>query len=413
MCRFIIPLLSCFPEEQDIICYVVERRRFWRRRHGAARREDELIGRPNTIRVSSPGRVCLFGEHQDYLGLPVVPLAISLRVAVEGTRQADMIVSLDLPDIGAKDHFSLEGQLPYRRNRDYFRSAVNVMRRAGYTFSSGFDCVVHGEVPISAGTSSSSALVVSWVSFLARISDHGGEIAPEECARLAHAAEVLEFDEPGGMMDQCTASFGGLLSIAFHPAVRVERLDASLGSFVLGDSREPKDTMAILARVKNRVLAIAGRLAERHSDFSLHTVERGGLARFDGELAPEELALLDGTIHNRDLTRAALDFLRRRTGDHRELGRLLDEHQTVLRDILGISTPKIDRMLEAAKRAGAYGGKINGSGGGGCMFVYAPEDTEKVARAIEGEGGKAYIVRGDIGVREDHPKRRRKGNITE
>ncbi len=368
--------------------------------------EDELAGRPNTLRVSSPGRVCLFGEHQDYLGLPVVPLAISLRVAVEGTRRTGMNVNLELPDIGSKEQFSLEGPLPYQRNRDYFRGAVNVMRRAGYTFSSGFDCVAHGEVPISAGTSSSSALVVSWVNFLARMSDHGGEPAPEECARLAHASEVLEFDEPGGMMDQYTAAFGGLLTIAFHPAVRVERLDAPLGSFVLGDSREPKDTMAILARVKNRVLAITRRLAELHSDFSLQTVERDGLDRFGDELTPDERALLDGTIRNRDLTREALGLLRGPAIDHRGLGRLLDEHQRVLREVLGISTPKIDRMLEAAMRAGAYGGKINGSGGGGCMFVYAPEDTEKVARAVEGAGGKAYIVRGDIGVREDPPRRR-------
>jgi galactokinase len=237
------------------------------------------------------------------------------------------------------------------------------------------------------------------------MADEGHELAPEECARLAHAAEVLEFKEPGGMMDQYTASFGGLLSIAFHPAVRVARLDASLGSFVLGDSREPKDTMAILARVKNRVLAITRRLAERHADFSLHTVERAGLDRFSGDLIPEERALLEGTIRNRDLTREALALLRGSTPDHRELGRLLNEHQTVLREILGISTPKIDRMLDGAMRAGAYGGKINGSGGGGCMFVYAPENAEGVAQAIESAGGKAYIVHGNGGVREERARR--------
>jgi galactokinase len=349
--------------------------------------------------------VCLFGEHQDYLGLPVVPLAISLRVAVEGARRADMNVNLDLPDIGSKDSFSLEGPLVYRRERDYFRSAVNVMRRFGCTFSSGFDCVVHGEVPISAGTSSSSALVVSWVSFLARMSDEGWDLGPEECARLAHAAEVLEFNEPGGMMDQYTASFGGLLSIAFHPAVRVERLNASLGSFVLGDSGEPKDTMAILARVKNRVLAIMQRLAERNPEFSLHAAAVEDVERFGGELTVEEKALLRGTIRNRDLTREAVRLLRGTSVDHREIGRLLDEHQAVLRDVLKISTPKIDALLDAALGAGAYGGKINGSGGGGCMFVYAPENAEAVARAIESAGGRAYIVHGDTGVRVDPPGR--------
>ncbi len=77
----------------------------------------------------------------------------------------------------------------------------------------------------------------------------------------------------------------------------------------------------------------------------------------------------------------------------------MSEHHAVLRDVQGISTPKIERMMKAALKAGAYGGKINGSGGGGCMFVYAPEEPESVAAAIEREGGKAYVVRVDEGTR--------------
>jgi galactokinase len=44
------------------------------------------------------------------------------------------------------------------------------------------------------------------------------------------------------------------------------------------------------------------------------------------------------------------------------------------------------------------GAKINGSGGGGCMFAYAPKDPEKVVAAIEKEGGKAYIITVDKGT---------------
>jgi len=36
------------------------------------------------LSVSAPGRICLFGEHQDYLGLPVITVAINLRIAIEG-----------------------------------------------------------------------------------------------------------------------------------------------------------------------------------------------------------------------------------------------------------------------------------------------------------------------------------------
>ena len=87
--------------------------------------------------------------------------------------------------------------------------------------------------------------------------------------------------------------------------------------------------------------------------------------------------------------------------DHKRIGALLTEHQGILRDILKISTPKIDRMMDEALNAGALGGKINGSGGGGCMFAYAPENAERVAEAVGRAGGKAYIVMVDEGTRVD------------
>ena len=55
-------------------------------------------------------------------------------------------------------------------------------------------------------------------------------------------------------------------------------------------------------------------------------------------------------------------------------------------------------MMDAAMNAGALGGKINGSGGGGCMFAYAPENSDDVLAAIESVGGKAYIIHPDKGT---------------
>jgi galactokinase len=55
-------------------------------------------------------------------------------------------------------------------------------------------------------------------------------------------------------------------------------------------------------------------------------------------------------------------------------------------------------MLRAALDAGALGGKINGSGGGGCMFAYAPNNPGEVVEAIEKVGGKAYIITVDKGT---------------
>jgi galactokinase len=361
-----------------------------------------LTSHPEFLRISAPGRVCLFGEHQDYLHLPVVPCAISLRVTVEGLRIDQPRVDLDLPDIGRRESFPIDCPLPYEKPRDYFRSSLNVVHRQGFMHGHGIRAVVHGAIPINTGTSSSSALVVAWIALLIRMSDRQAILPPEDIARLAHEAEVLEFREPGGMMDHFSTAVGQTMTIDFTPRLVVTPLDVRLKTFVLGDSGEPKDTTAILARVKKQVLDVDAGLKKRFPEFSLATVEAASLNRYTHGLTPEQEALLQGTIRNRDITCVARRVLAEKPLDHRRVGALLSEHHEVLRDVLRISTPKIDRMLDAAMAAGGYGGKINGSGGGGCMFVYAPGDPVAVAAAIEHAGGRAYVVTPDDGVREDH-----------
>ena len=352
--------------------------------------------------VSTPGRVCLFGEHQDYLHLPVIPCAISLRMSIKGSRRKDSLISIDLPDIESHEKFYLEESHSYSRERDYYRSAINILRRKGYTFSSGFDCEVRSTIPINSGTSSSSALMVTWINFLTQMSDQCRMLKPIDIARHAHEAEVLEFNEPGGMMDHFSTAFGGIVAIEFSPEIKVEQITVDLKSFVLGDSLEPKDTKEILARVKNQILDIVQRISAQHRDFSLHTATLNGIEELKKQLNEEQYNLLAGTIRNRDITNTARGVFKQTPLDDRQIGSLLTEHQSILRDMLGISTPKIDRMIEAAMNEGAYGGKINGSGGGGCMFVYAPDQPERVAGAIELAGGKAYIVTADSGTRNQY-----------
>lgn len=353
----------------------------------------------NRLHVTTPGRICLFGEHQDYLNLPVIPAAISLRIGIEGRKRDGRIVHLDLPDIDGKEVFSLNGDLSYIAERDYFRSVVNVLRRDGWNFPSGFEGVVRGNIPINSGTSSSSALIVTWIHFLTALSDAERSVSPEEIARYAHQAEVLEFGEPGGMMDHFATAVGGVIYLEFHPKPKIEILPARLGTFVLGDSGEPKDTKGILARVKDRVIDIVSNLSKKYPAFDLQTIREETLEQYGQSLDPSQKDLLLGTVRNHYMTIQARDLLSQRSISHHRIGELLNRHQSVLRDVLHISTPKIDRMIDAALNAGALGGKINGSGGGGCMFAYAPDHAETVLESIEKAGGKGYIVHVDHGTR--------------
>lgn len=314
-------------------------------------------------------------------------------------------MSIDLPDIKSREEFTLDEASRYVKQKDYFRSGVAIMQRHGYTFSRGIKALVRGEIPISAGTSSSSAVVVAWMTFLSRMSDNANTLTPQEIGKLAFQAEVEAFDEAGGMMDQLSSSIGGMLLVEFFPNLKVEKLDGRLKTFVLGDSLQAKNTQEVLSRVKNRVLQIVEKLTSSHPDFSLQTAEVDNVDRLSRHLSREEQELLRATIRNRDLTREGTRLLEQQTPDDFQLGKLLNEQQAILRDVLRISTPKIDAMLNAALTNGALGGKINGSGGGGCMFVYAPEDPKKVARAIEGVGGKAFVIQCDNGVRVESEER--------
>jgi galactokinase len=241
-------------------------------------------------------------------------------------------------------------------------------------------------------------MVVAWTAFLAAMSDQRPALDAERIAHLAWKAEVEEFREPGGKMDHYSSAIGGVVHLDFVPKVVATRLKPTLGAFVLGDSREPKDTTRILANVKDRVVGLCARLHRDLGGFDLSACQRSEISSFMDLMDGRERALLEGTLRNRDITLEARSLLTWDIPDGRALGGLMNEHQAVLRDVLGISTSKIDRMIDASLKAGALGAKINGSGGGGCMFAYAPDHAEEVAAAIGREGGVATIIRVDQGV---------------
>ena len=354
------------------------------------------------IKVSTPGRICLFGEHQDYLGLPVIAAAISRRVNITGHILNDSKAIIHLPDIRRKLSFDIYPEMPYVHKRDYFRSALNILQRDGYTFKYGVECRVLSNIPINSGTSSSSALLANWIHFLSRIADIPRILTPVEIAEIAYRAEVVEFKEAGGMMDHYSTACGNIIYLQSVPIIKVEHLKPKLGTFVLGDSQEPKDTVGLIRRVKGGVLRAVEKIKNEFPAFSLFTANLNSLSDFKDFLTFEEQELISGNIDNHRILNEALIILKTENFDDNKLGELLNQHQFHLKGNLKISTPKIDRMIQAGLDAGALGGKINGSGGGGCMFVYAPENPEKVARAIESQGGKSYIIKVDEGTRVEN-----------
>lgn len=361
--------------------------------------------------VSSPGRLCLFGEHQDYFGLAIIAAAIDLRITISGRKRSDRRIHLDLPDINDVEDIDLDAPLTYSRPRDYLKSGVNVVRRTGARLEHGWDCLVRGTIPINAGTSSSSALVIAWVKFLLEAAADPRANDPDQVAELGFLTEVAEFKEPGGKMDHYASAKGQVVSIHFGDEFTLTHLRRPLGRFVLANSLEKKDTTGMLGYIKSNVAEGVAAVRRTIPGFGLRSVLGDGEQKAIEALPPDEKRLLLGTLRTRDLTARGEKLFLATEFDHAEFGRMLTAQHEVLRDNLGISTPKIERMREAALRAGACGAKINGSGGGGCLFAYAPEHTERVARALDEAESKTYIVTIDEGMRREIPQARpdRKG----
>ena len=351
------------------------------------------------LKVSAPGRICLFGEHQDYFNLPIIAAAINLRITISGKRRRNPGISIDMPDIGEKENLSLGKELKYSKARDYLKSAVNILQREGLIPDSGWDCKISGTIPINSGTASSSALVVAWTKFLLEAIQDQRAGLQDGIANLAFMAEVAEFKEPGGKMDHYSSALGGVISIHFKNQLQVKQLPNSLGSFVLADSLQRKDTTGTLGFIKSHVLNGVKKIQREREEFQLNTSPLEEYMKNIERLNKEERDLLKGTLLTRDLTAEGEALFESGAFDHARFGALLSRQQDVLQNYLKISTPKINQMLDAALQAGALGGKGNGSGGGGCVFAYSPDRAEEVADALRKLDTKPFIIHVGEGVR--------------
>ncbi len=353
---------------------------------------------PNLVEVRAPARICLFGEHQDYLGLPVISAAVNLYMRIIAEKREDRTASFYLADFKTREEFPLDFPIPYLKDRDYLKSVFNVLHKKGVNFPWGINATVTSKIPINSGASSSSALVVALVKLLLEFSKDPRKDEPGAIARIAHEAEVLEFGEPGGRMDHYTCAMGGMLFIDFASG-RVEKLRSFLSGLVLGDSLLPKDTTGILNRVKRGQWEAVQRLKEIYPDFNLLSTPYNEVRDVIDKLPPDLKPYAEAAVRNREITMHARQLLQGEGFRPEELGGLLLEHHRILRDLLNVSTPEIERMLEEAMKAGALGGKINGSGGGGTLFLYAPGRENHVKEALERLGKPAYIIEISDGVR--------------
>ncbi len=345
--------------------------------------------------ITAPGRICLFGDHQDYLELPVIACAIDRQVTLCAKANDENVFRLDMPDIGKTRTFNVFEVFDSFEKGDHLASSIKVVRRYGCIPDRGYDITLTSTVPINAGVSSSSAVVVAWIHFLLKAYGCDHEVTPAFLARLAYEAEVIEHHSPGGRMDQYTSAIGGIIYIDTSKSEAFSKINHPIDGMILGESGIPKQTVGVLGDLRGKALAAVNEVKKALPDFDLEkaTIETRSehLKLVSDDLKPFFYA----AIENHRVTKEAMKAFQKETLDLKTIGVLMNAHHKVLKESLGVTVPLIDTMIDAALEAGAYGAKIVGSGGGGSIVAIAPENKkEEVINAILKSGAKgAYEVK--------------------
>ena len=313
------------------------------------------------IHASAPTRIDLAGGTLDiwplYLfhdGAQTLNAAISLRASCDLRSRSDrrlVIVSEDSEQRVEVDHWS---QL--REGHD-LRLLGRILH---YFLAEGIELTTRSDSPVGAGIAGSSALNIAVCGALNAWS--GGHRKPDEIFQIAMNVEAQAIDVPTGVQDYRPAYYGGISAVELGVnGVRRVALDV-----------KPEELQSRLA--------LAYTNASRNSGINNWDVTK---RHIDGD-AGVQLSF----ARIRDIAAAMRAALERR--DWTEVGRQIGaEWENRKKLAPGVTTPEIDSMLDAARRAGAISGKVCGAGGGGCLFCFAePGAIPAVRKALADSGAR-------------------------
>lgn len=315
---------------------------------------------------SAPGKVYLFGEHAVVYGEPAVPCAIERRARVTVEERADGALRVHADDL-TLDGFTVEYSGAADETPDvdvseslveaamgYVDEAVAQAREAADAPDAGFEVTIESDLPLGAGLGSSAAVAVAAIDAATRTL--GVELAPKTLADRAYRVEHAVQDGEASRADTFCSAMGGAVRVEGEDCRIIEAPDLPL---VIGYDGGAGDTGKLVAGVRD--LRGRYRFAEDTIGAIGDVVRQGEDALADSDL---------GT-----------------------LGELMDFNHGLL-SALGVSSRSLDAMVWAARDAGAYGAKLTGAGGGGCVVALDP--TEETRTALEYTPGCEQAFRAEL-----------------
>jgi galactokinase len=305
------------------------------------------------VHVFAPGRVNLIGDHTDYTGGLVMPMAIDRYTEIEGTRGGDRVrlTSFDEPD---PVDLPLEIDDPQHVEPSWAKYVAGVV--AELHPAEGFTGRVSTDIPIGAGLSSSHALQVA----VAMALGHRGGII--DLAQLTQRAENRSSGVPTGIMDQLTIAAG----VAGHA------LMIDCGALTVQPVPVPADLEVVVQFIAHRTL-VGSAYADRVAECAAAEALIGPLREATEEQARSiddpvlRMRAMHVTAENRRVREFAAALA---AGDLVEAGRLVKDGHESLRLLYATSTPVMDAAVAALNATpGVYGARMTGGGFGGCVVA--------------------------------------------
>lgn len=347
----------------------------------------DAFGGPPAGGASAPGRVNLIGEHLDYNGGPVLPVALERRTAVVAglAGEWEMVSSIDGRTL-TRDPAAPMGA----GWTDYVAGVVRELRTLDAAPAAA-RLAVSSTVPIGAGLSSSAALTVAAAAALSAVA--GRRLTPAELVEVAYRAEHDQVGVRVGRMDQTIAAHAEPGTALLFDTRTGERTPVAFSGtlWILETGVSHRLTGGELNR-RRRECDAAFAILQRRSPELRYLADVGV-----GDLPAAQHLLGDPTLARR-LRHVVTETARTRAaaaalggGDLPALGELLLEGHESLRGDYESTIPEADLIVAAAARHGALGARLTGAGWGGAVVMLAPEGTgEEIVERVSADFERAY-----------------------
>lgn len=318
------------------------------------------------VNVSAPGKLMLFGEHAVVYNHPCIVTAVDQRLFLTAEKNDTGDFILEAPDVDILNYRKPlkeigKGEIP--KGAQFIEIALKNVIRDKKISIKGLKITTNSEFKSTFGFGSSSASTVCIVKAMSELYEL--KLSNRKIFDIAFKT-VLDIQGKGSGFDVAAAVFGGTLYFVTRGDV-IETLKIKSLPLIIGYSGVKADTVTLINKVSEKFENNKKRLDEIYNSIEKIVVKA------------RELILLQ---------------------DWKEAGKLMNENQKLLKE-LGVSIKRLDEMISFSTRAGAYGAKLSGAGGGDCMISFGSEkDTLKIQEEIKKAGGEVInVMANEQGVR--------------